>query len=83
MSGFCPVPARHNTPAAVKLPEQVPDSLLSCNMVFACKDGYVPPLAPLYAGPYKVLSRTLRTFRLQVGSKVEVVSAFEACCHRR
>ena len=38
------------------------------------KDGHVPPLASLYAGPYKILARSLRTFRLQVGTRVEVVS---------
>ena len=38
------------------------------------KDGHVAPLAPLYEGPYKVLSRSLKTFQLQVGKRVEVVS---------
>ena len=66
MSGFCPTPASHNTPAEVKLPKQVPDSLLSYTMVFVRKDGYVPPLAPLYAGPYKVLSYTHHSFCLSV-----------------
>ena len=74
MSGFSPIPARHNTPSTVQLPEDIPSSLSSCPMVLVRKDGHVPPLAPLYAGPYKVLSRSRRTFRLQVGSKVEVVS---------
>jgi len=74
MSGFNPVPVRHNTPTNEELPEQIPSDLSSCSMVFVRKDGYVPPLVPLYAGPYKVLSRTRRTFRLQVGSKVEIVS---------
>ena len=36
--------------------------------------GHVAPLAPLYEGPYKVLSRSLKTFQLQVGKRVEVVS---------
>ena len=73
MSGFSPVPACHNTPSTVKLPEQVPSSLFSCPMVFVQRDGHVPPPAPLYAGPYKVPSRSQRTFHLQVGSTVEVV----------
>ena len=38
------------------------------------KDGHVPPLAPLYAGPYRVLSRSSRTFKLQVRPREEVVS---------
>ena len=43
-------------------------------MVFILKDGHVAPLAPLYEGPYKVLSCSLKTFQLQVGKRVEVVS---------
>jgi hypothetical protein len=34
----------------------------------------VPPLAPLYTGPFQVLERHAKTFRLRVGSKEEVVS---------
>ena len=74
MSGFRPVPARHNTPEVPDLPEQIPIALATCPMVLVCKDGHVPPLSPLYEGPYQVLSRSQRTFRLQVGSRVEVVS---------
>ena len=54
MSGFCPVPAPHNTPSAAELPEQFPVSLSSCPMIFVRKDGNVPALA-LYAEPSKVL----------------------------
>ena len=59
MSDFCPVPACHNTLSTTDLPEQIPTSLYSCLMVLIHKDGHVPPLAPLYEGPYKVLSRSL------------------------
>ena len=55
-SGFQPVLPRHNTPAAAVLPEDIPAALSSCPMVFIHKDGHVAPLAPLYEGPYKVLS---------------------------
>ena len=74
MSGFQPVPPRHNTPAADTLPEVIPAELSSCPMVFICKDGHVAPLDPLYDSPYKVLARSLKTFQLQVGNRVEVVS---------
>ena len=74
MSGFRPVPARHNTPEVPELPQQVPISLTTCPMVLVRRDGHVPPLSPLYEGPYKVLTRSQRTFRLQVGNRVEVVS---------
>ena len=74
MSSFQPVPPRHNTPIAAELPETIPSSLSSCPMVFIRKDGHIAPLAPLYEGPYKVLSRSLKTFQLQVGKRVETVS---------
>ena len=32
------------------------------------------PATNLYEGPYKVLARSLKTFQLQVGKRVEVVS---------
>ena len=34
----------------------------------------MPPLEPLYDGPYKVLQRSLHTFRLQIGTKQDTVS---------
>ena len=43
-------------------------------MVLVRKDGHVLTLAPLYKGPYKVISRSLKTFRLQVGERTDVVS---------
>ena len=61
------------TNAADTLPEVIPAELSSCPMVFIRKDGHVAPLAPLYEGPYKVLSRSLKPFQLQVGKRVEVV----------
>ena len=51
MSGFCPVPARHNTPPVTELPDQLLATLLACPLVFVRKDGHVPPLSPLYKGP--------------------------------
>ena len=56
------------------LPEFINAELSSCPMVFIPKDGHVAPLAPLYEGPYEVLCRSLKTFQLQVGKRVEVVS---------
>ena len=56
------------------LPEVIPAELSSSPMVFIRKDRHVAPLAPLYKGPYKVLARSLKTFQLQVGKRVEVVS---------
>ena len=56
------------------LPEVIPAELSSSPMVFIRKDRHVAPLAPLYKGPYKVLARSLKTFQLQVGKRVDVVS---------
>jgi len=47
MSGFQPVPPRHNTPSAAVLPEVIPAALSSCPMDFIRKGGHVAPLAPL------------------------------------
>ena len=43
-------------------------------MVLVPRDGHIPHLSPLYEGPYKVLTQSQRTFHLQVGNRVEVVS---------
>jgi hypothetical protein len=34
----------------------------------------VPPLTPLYTGPFKVLRRSLHTFQVQVGNRTETIS---------
>jgi hypothetical protein len=34
----------------------------------------VPPLSPLYQGPYKVLERRDKFFKLEVGGQPEVIS---------
>ena len=39
MSGFSPIPARHNTLSTVQLPEEIPSSLSSCPVVLVRKDG--------------------------------------------
>ena len=38
------------------------------------RDGHVPPLQPLYAGPYTVICRSLHHFMLQIGDKEDKVS---------
>jgi hypothetical protein len=39
-----------------------------------CRGGTLPPLAPLYVGPYEVLERADKFFRLAVGGREETVS---------
>ena len=52
------------TEAAAKLPA----ALLQASHVYLRRGGTLPPLAPLYVGPYKVLERTDMCFRLAVGA---------------
>jgi hypothetical protein len=49
-------------------------ALLSAAFVYVRKGDAVPPLSPLYSGPYKVLALGPKVFRLQVGKLEESVS---------
>jgi hypothetical protein len=57
---------RHNTSAA-RRPRPRPT-------VFVRRDGHVPPLQPLYDGPYTVLHRSLHHFTLRIGDREDKVS---------
>ncbi len=65
---------RHNTAAARQPPPQLPDARARATMVFVRRDGHVPPLQPLYDGPYAVIRRSLHHFTLRIGDKVDKVS---------
>jgi hypothetical protein len=56
--------------AAAKLPA----ALLLASHVYVRRGGMLPPLAPLYVGPYEVLERSDKCFRLAVGGREETVS---------
>ncbi len=56
--------------------------MLSAAFVYVRKGGAVPPLSPLYSGPYKVLSSGPKVFRLQVGEWEESVSIDRLKSHR-
>jgi hypothetical protein len=43
-----------------------PPALLSAAFVYVWKGGTIPPLSPLYSGPYRVLTSGPKVFRLQV-----------------
>ena len=43
-------------------------------MVFVRRGGTSTPLAPQYEGPFKVVARGPKTFHLQMGDRIEVVS---------
>ncbi len=71
------LPARHNTTIGSMPPAMLPAALQQAAYTLIHKDGQQPPpLAPAYNGPYRVMQRSLHTFQLQVGTKVEVVSIF-------
>jgi hypothetical protein len=62
--------AHHTTPSPTSLPED----LLLASYVLVRHDAVQPPLSPLYDGPFLVVERSLHFFKLQMGSRVEVVS---------
>jgi hypothetical protein len=72
---------RHNIAAACRPPLQLPDALASAPTVFVRRDGHIPPLQPLYDGPYTVIRRSLHHFTLRIGDKEDKVSnlRFKPC----
>ncbi len=46
-----------------------PAALLQASHVYVRRGGALPPLAPLYVGPYEVLERADKYFRLAVGGR--------------
>jgi hypothetical protein len=64
---------RHNTAATRQPPPLLPDDLARALTVFVRRDGHVPPLQPLYNGPYAVIRRSLH-FTLRIGDKEDKVS---------
>ncbi len=51
-----------------------PAALLQASHVYVRRGGTLPPLLPLYVGPYEVLERADKFFRLAVGGRKETVS---------
>ncbi len=64
------VPTRPLPPAQSGLPV----ALAACTSIYVRRGGNLPPLAPLNAGPYAVLERGEKVFRLQVGDREEAAS---------
>ena len=58
VSGFAVPPAQ---------PVPLPPALLAARFVFVREDASIPPLSPLYHGPYLVLERRTTFFRLPIG----------------
>jgi hypothetical protein len=64
----------HNVAADRELPEDLPPDLWAADRVWVRRCGHVPLLTPLYDGPYAVIQRSLRAFKLQIGGKEDNVS---------
>jgi hypothetical protein len=71
IDGFAVPPPHH---VHTVPPSQLPAALLKAKFVFVREDAVIPTLAPRYPGPYLVLERRSKYFRLQIGSKQDVVS---------
>jgi hypothetical protein len=67
-----PIPTRKLSD--IQKQDYVPDVLKTANYVFIRRDGHVPPLAQLYEGPFRVVSRTSKTYTIARGARDEVVS---------
>ncbi len=52
----------------------VPPALLKAEFVYIRRGGVLPPLAPLYSGPYRVLRSAEKFFVLDIGGRPETVS---------
>ena len=71
IEGFAVSPPHHVRPVP---PTKLPTALISAKYVFVREDAVISSLAPRYRGPYLVLDRQDKFFRLQIGSKQDVVS---------
>jgi hypothetical protein len=71
LAGRAPLQTSHHTTPS---PTALPEDLLLSRYVLVRHDAVQPPLSPLYDGPFLVVERSLHFFKIQMGSKVEVVS---------
>ena len=72
MKKAVPPPTRPLSYAAVTA---APSAALSgASHVYVRRGGVIPPLAPLYVGPYAVVQRWPKFFLLQIGGNAEAVS---------
>ena len=67
---FEPPPAVHHAAPSGYLDPR----LKQATHVFVRRDGHVPPLEPLYSGPFTVVSRGEKFFTVQVGNKQDTIS---------
>jgi hypothetical protein len=67
-------PSQPRTLSYAEVAAGPPTHLAKARFVYVRRGGHVPPLAPLYVGPYEVLHKHAKSFTLRVGDKEEVVS---------
>jgi hypothetical protein len=67
-----PPPTRPLTYAAVAATPS--SALMAAKFVYIRRGGVVPPLEPLYLGPYQVLDNGPKVFNIAVGGREERVS---------
>ena len=69
--GFSASPPHH---VQYSPPVEVPAALRTAKFVFVREDTSKPSVSPLYRGPYLVIERWSKFFRLQIGDKIDSVS---------
>jgi hypothetical protein len=71
MSGFQPPDVKRPTFSPVL---ESSDGLREAELVYVRRGGVLKPLSPLYEGPYRVLEKSQKYFRLDIGGQAEAVS---------
>ena len=73
MAELRPTPTAPHQPAEPR-PTRIPEDLRTCPMVFVRQDGHRAPLSARYDGPYQVLARRDKFFRLQLGDREDTMA---------
>lgn len=71
MQKLCPAPTSNHD---IRNRAFVAMDLKKCKQVFVRHDAVQPPLRPPYDGPFQVLERTDKVYKLQIGNKPKFVS---------
>ena len=84
MAELQPTPTNHQQPKEQR-PTRVPEGLGWCPMVFVRRDGNRALLSAKYDGPFKVLAREDKFFRLKLGNREDTRGhrPFKTCNSRR
>jgi hypothetical protein len=56
------------------VPDELPANLLRAPVILVHQDCHMPPLEPLYDGPYRLLACSQDWFRIQVGDRADTIS---------